>query len=206
MCVPLWTPYRRARMTDQSSPDDQSGEEDDRSPSDESDRVEYLDRSSVDWRRSPTADILRAVPVSVINNSGHIDIRLNVALLPPAEEFKSYESAVPGTADYIIKAADEQRRHRLALERQQVDGAERRRDRGQLYSFVATLAGLVGAVALGILGNPWLGGIIAIVSVGGPLAAQTLAGRFFAAEQSAQANVPTTTIQGPPSPRQDDNP
>lgn len=119
-------------------------------------------------------------------------------MLPPVEDFRDYEAAAPGAAQYIMKAADEQRHHRFAIEDLLVKSSERRRTMGQLLSAALSLTGLVGAVVLGLFGNGWVAGILAVVAVGGPLAAQTLAGRL-AKNEGADPHRSSET------PRQDRN-
>lgn len=87
-----------------------------------------------------------------------------------------------------MKAADEQRHHRFAIEDLLVKGSERRRTAGQLLSAVLSMTGLIGAILLGLFGNGWVAGILAVVAVGGPLAAQTLAGRLGKADGADPRN------------------
>lgn len=124
------------------------------------------------------SDLMKLSRGSLLAIDGHnndINVVLNVALLPPAGDIRKYEKALPGSGDYIMKAADEQRVHRLALEGIIVKGIESRRSRALWTSFILSMAGLIGATAIGIFGNPWVAGLLALVSVGGPLAAQTMA-------------------------------
>lgn len=151
----------------------------------------HIDHNDVDWRGGSVAGLFRVLPLT-ISQSGHtndLSVQINVAMLPPAEDLSSYEKAIPGTAEYIMRAADEQRHHRLAIENQQVTRAERRRDVGQILSALLALVGLGGAIALGLFGNPWVAAVLATIAVGGPLAAQTLAGAL-ARQQAADEQQP----------------
>lgn len=120
--------------------------------------------------------VLERMPYNLsIGNNSKISVQLNVALLPPAEQFAKYEKTRPGTAEHIIAAADQQRLHRQKLESDLVAGSERRRDRGQIVGAGLSLVGLFGAIALGLFGDPWVAGLMVIASFGGPLAANRLA-------------------------------
>jgi len=99
-------------------------------------------------------------------------ITVNQAIVPPPDELLKYEGAYPGAIQRILDAADQQRRHWHGIESKLVAGSERRRDRGQLMSAGLTFLGLVAAAVLGVIGDPWIAGLIAVVYVVGPLAAQ----------------------------------
>jgi hypothetical protein len=52
---------------------------------------------------------------------------------------------------------------------------DNRFDRGQWIAASVALGGLALASIVGIIGNPWVAGVIAIVAVGGPTAAVAMA-------------------------------
>ena len=118
---------------------------------------------------------LQRFNLPVGGNHNNVRFAINVALLPQADDLVQYEAAIPGAAGYIMKAADEERAHRHALERLVVEEAEKRRHFGLRTNFSLSSLGLIGAAVVGIWGHPWVGGILAVVAIGGPLAAQTLA-------------------------------
>ena len=68
--------------------------------------------------------------------------------------------------------------HRMQLEDLVTRGSERRQNLGQLLTFTLAISGLGLAALCGIFGNPIVGSILAIVSVGGPMAAFVLARVF----------------------------
>jgi uncharacterized membrane protein len=95
--------------------------------------------------------------------------------LPPPSLLADYEHTHPGLVAKIIAWTEEQRTHRQQLERKRVDGDERRMDRGQLIAGGVAGLGLCLSALVGILGSPYVAGIIAIVAIGGPTAAILLA-------------------------------
>ncbi len=145
------------------------------------------------WGPDELASLIGQLPIN-INSSGSGDrpivVTINVAVLPPPQELSEYEKASPGAAEHIFRAADEQRRHRHTIEIRLVDGDETRRTRGQLLSGGLSLIGLVGSVALGIIGSSWIAAILAIISVGGPLAAQRLTTMFHTVEGTGANRSP----------------
>lgn len=89
--------------------------------------------------------------------------------------FKQYEDSFPGTVEQIIKLTVQQGRHRQELERLKTQGEERRLNRGQFIAASVALLGIAIAGFVGLYGNLWVAGVIAIVGVGGPTAAVWLA-------------------------------
>jgi uncharacterized membrane protein len=153
----------------------------------------HFDKQRLDWETDSNLDFSGALPLNIkTGHNSEVNVQYNVALLPPVDDFNSYEKAIPGTAEYIMKAADEQRRHRLAIESQQVARSERRRDIGQYISGLLAFVGLGGAIALGLFGNPWVAAILATIAVGGPLAAQTLAGALARQQEADKQRSPMT--------------
>ncbi len=134
-------------------------------------------------------------------NANDLSVQINVAMLPPVEDFRGYEAAQPGTAHCLMKAADEQRHHRFQIESQIVSRSERRRDIGQIISGALAMTGLIGAIALGLHGSPWVAGLLAIVAVGGPFAAQTMAGMMARAEMQGRGSPPRTVAADQQAPK-----
>ena len=95
--------------------------------------------------------------------------------LPPPAILNDYNRAYPGLVDKIIGWTEEQRRHRMALENMVTNGAENRMNKGQLVGACVALIGLGLSALVGIIGNPYVAGVIAVVSIGGPTAAIYLA-------------------------------
>lgn len=119
-----------------------------------------LDRQDIAWTDGELTEIVNHLPLRISQSGSANDLKvsINVAMLPPVNDFRGYEAAAPGTADYIKRAADEQRAHRFAIETTLVNGSERRRDRGQLFSAMLAATGLAGAIVLGLYGNAYVAG------------------------------------------------
>lgn len=98
--------------------------------------------------------------------------------IPPPSLLAEYNKVIPGLAEKIVGWTEQQRDHRQGLERQQVAASQQRLGRGQIIGGGVAFFGLALAAIVGIFGNPWTAGIIAIVSVGGPTAAVAMAIAF----------------------------
>jgi uncharacterized membrane protein len=110
-----------------------------------------------------------------------IEISLTMAMfsgslpLPPPEILKEYDSVHAGLSDKLIEWTERQSEHRRLLETKRTDRTEDRYDRGQRIAAGVALGGLFLSSIVGIWGNPWVAGVMAIVAVGGPTAAIWLA-------------------------------
>jgi len=62
--------------------------------------------------------------------------------LPSPEQLVKYDEVVPGAARRIMEAADEQRKHRIAIEKQVVSSQMKESNRGQIMGFIIALIGL----------------------------------------------------------------
>jgi uncharacterized membrane protein len=135
-----------------------------------------------------------------------LDISLNLMMargslpLPPPALLSEYDRAFPGLVGKIIEWTESQRSHRLKLEKQVTDGAERRMDRGQFIAGATALCGLGMATICGIIGNPFVACTIAIVAIGGPAAAIVLAARSEKT-QSSKPSVTAPTTSGTVTPK-----
>ncbi len=83
-----------------------------------------------------------------------------------------YDQYKAGFSDRVIEKINKESEHRHQLNNRD----ERRKDRSQIFGFVTALAGMGIAAATAILSDSYVvASIIAIVSVGGPSAANVLA-------------------------------
>ncbi len=87
---------------------------------------------------------------------------------PPAEVIKEQEAALPGSGERLLRWTEKQTDHRHFLERIQVEGNERRMDRGQYFGLISGLACLLCGTYLIAALNSIYGTIagIAIVAIG----------------------------------------
>jgi uncharacterized membrane protein len=91
---------------------------------------------------------------------------------PPASVIAEQEAAYPGAGVRLLEWTERQTAHRHNLERLQVEGQERRMDRGQLFSLIIPICALVCAAYIASVAHGVYGTIIAVsalvVGVGGP--------------------------------------
>ncbi len=118
--------------------------------------------------------------------------------LPPPALLQEYSLVMPGLPEKLVEWTEVQAAHRRELENQRAWGAERRMDRGQIGALCVSLVGLAVAGLVGIWGNPWVGAVIAVVSVGGPAAAVLLAANSSLPGSSSAAK--SSNVRPPQSP------
>ncbi|GEM_PF-4005050 len=105
-------------------------------------------------------------------------------LLPP-KLLQEYDQVIPGLSEKLVEWTENETRHRHDLDNQSFNEVRSLRSRAQIFGFIVAITGLLSAGAIGIAAALYssssaavLGGVLAIVSVGGPFAARILAGRF----------------------------
>jgi uncharacterized membrane protein len=126
-------------------------------------------------------NVSKAIEISLLLFSGSLP-------LPPPQVLAEYNDAYPGLVEKIIHWTEQQRQHRMSLEQTRTQRTEARLDRGQWIAGSVALGGLLLASVVGIFGNPWVAGVIAIVAVGGPTAAVAIARQ--STPQSKPSNPP----------------
>lgn len=87
-------------------------------------------------------------------------------LIPPPAWMQAYNESIPDGADRILRMAEAQEQHRLAIERTKVDTDAYSQKRGLSYGLIVALAGLIIGGVLIYLGHDTAGAVIA----GAPLA------------------------------------
>jgi uncharacterized membrane protein len=97
------------------------------------------------------------------------------APMPTAAELGSYGQIDPGLPMQIIRWADGQRTHRMALERLMTESLEERMHASQRNGLIVALASIVAATICGLAGFAIAAAAIAIAGIGGPSAATVLA-------------------------------
>lgn len=80
--------------------------------------------------------------------------------LPHPATLQGYEDVLKGSAERIVQMAEKEQAARLANERDAVQGEIKANARGQWMGFIIAILFFVGAVVLGLCGQPWLGGIL----------------------------------------------
>ncbi|SRR3989344_2600324 len=82
--------------------------------------------------------------------------------LPHPDILRKFEEVVPGSAERIIKMAEEQSAHRKDLEQKVISSDIARSKWGQILGFVIAISGLVVSTLVSIYGNAIAGGIIGV--------------------------------------------
>ncbi len=91
--------------------------------------------------------------------------------IPPASELEKYETGLPGSANRIIKMAEDQKDHRIDIEKQVINSQVKDKKRGQIFAFCLGIAGILASVIIAYLGYPasavvfGSGTIVALVTV-----------------------------------------
>ena len=89
--------------------------------------------------------------------------------LPAPEDFKQYESVLPGAADRIISMAEKQQLHRTSLEKEIVDRNFNQSSRGQIIGGILAICYILASFVLGLYGHETLAGIIATTTLLGTI-------------------------------------
>jgi len=85
--------------------------------------------------------------------------------LPRPEDIEKYNMIIPNGAERIMKEAELQSAHRRSMENKVVDSDNYQSARGQNYGLIIALVCIVGSILLGLMGQPWLGGVLATTTV-----------------------------------------
>jgi uncharacterized membrane protein len=72
---------------------------------------------------------------------------------PPPAELREYDQLCPGVAKQFFDNFTNQTNHRMELEKTVIEGDNNRANKAQIFSFVITLAFLIMATVLFILGK-----------------------------------------------------
>lgn len=76
---------------------------------------------------------------------------------PPPEILRAYGEVIPGLDKTLVAKVDAQTTHRQELERHVIMGNARRADRGQVIAGTIGILGLIFALAIALLADPWAG-------------------------------------------------
>ncbi len=82
--------------------------------------------------------------------------------LPPPDVLRKFDEIVPGSAERIIKMAEEQSVHRKDLEKKVINSDIARSKWGQILGFVISIAGLIVSGLVAIYGSAVAGSIIGV--------------------------------------------
>ena len=93
-----------------------------------------------------------------------------VGPIPHPRLVAGWEQVLPGSADRILKMAEQQQSHRIEMEKQAVGSQLKSNNRGQLFGFILSTLVLIAGIVLLVLGMPWfgialIGFIVAILAI-----------------------------------------
>lgn len=80
--------------------------------------------------------------------------------LPPSEDFEHYERVLPGAAERIMSAFDEERRHRHDIEKTVVSDEKERGVRAQRFALLIALSAFITGGVCAYFGQPWPASVI----------------------------------------------
>ena len=92
-------------------------------------------------------------------------MRQHFGPLPPPEQLVSYEHALPGLAERIVKMAENQAAHRQGFETKVIGAEIDRAALGMKFGFTIGIAGLLASILMGWMGHPASGAAIGAVDL-----------------------------------------
>ena len=87
--------------------------------------------------------------------------------IPPPDVMEQYEKTLPGSADRILKMAENQSKHRQSLEKQRLFFSNREVHLGQIFGFLIGAIAIVTGGYTALSGAPIPGGFIGTAGVVG---------------------------------------
>jgi uncharacterized membrane protein len=98
------------------------------------------------------------------NKSPHLQVSLAQQSfsgpLPHPEILKMYNDIMPGSAEKIIKMAEDQSLHRRNLENKVIESDVKRQRNGQVLGFIISMFGLLMSAVIAIFSDPLAGAIV----------------------------------------------
>lgn len=110
-------------------------------------------------------DVLKGIPQDTIKALGRIsierhEISMRSSPLPEPAELAAYNQVIPAGADRILKMAEAQSAHRIAIETLVVKSQQTQGFCGQLFGLIIGIFGIGSATFAAVSGQPWFGSII----------------------------------------------
>jgi uncharacterized membrane protein len=112
--------------------------------------------------------------------------------LPPPEAFQKYEAVLPGSAERILKMAEEQGTHRRSLESKALNEDTRGARRGQIFAFILTVLTIVAGTYLVATGKPITGTIMGGVGLAATAGVFVYGSRQRRQERETKYGVPVS--------------
>ncbi|MDX1950616.1 MAG: DUF2335 domain-containing protein [Verrucomicrobiota bacterium] len=110
-------------------------------------------------------DVLKAIPGNKRQDLASIQIEehrieMRASPLPHPAELAAYDQIIPNGADRIMKMAENQAAHRIAIENKVISSQQSQAFFGQVCGLVIGLSGLAMATFAAVSGQPVFGGVI----------------------------------------------
>ena len=100
-------------------------------------------------------EILQSLSFTLIQEKSHS------GPLPDSETLIQYNSVIPNGADRIMKMAEKQQEHRMAIESKVITSQSLQSKLGQIFGLIIGLVGIISGTYLATMGETTVGGIIA---------------------------------------------
>ena len=132
-------------------------------PAPVSEKEQGLSVKEVIQEKAP--DVLKGIPQDKIEALARISIErhefsMRSSPLPEPAELAAYNQIIPAGADRILKMAEAQSAHRIAIETTVVKSQKTQGFCGQLFGLVIGVFGIGCATFAAVSGQPWFGSII----------------------------------------------
>ncbi len=128
------------------------------------------ERKDEDALKDPVDIILGAVP----DEGKREDVRQAIMLIkeesfsgpiPPPQALKGYEEVLPGSADRILKMAEQQQEHRMKMENKAISKQLSLNSRGQIFGFIIFFVCIGVAILFAYLDMKYFAGIFLTVTM-----------------------------------------
>lgn len=87
--------------------------------------------------------------------------------LPSPADLKGYEDVLPGAAERIMQMAESESGHRRTSDKDIIRAEVGAQTRGQWLGFVLAFSGMSGGLLAAVLGSPFIGSSVSVVSLAG---------------------------------------
>ena len=97
--------------------------------------------------------------------SEKLSVTISAGPIPPPDIMEQYEKTLPGSADRILKMAENQSEHRQSLEKQRLSFSNREVHLGQIFGFLIGAIAIVTGGYIALSGAQIPGGVIGTSAV-----------------------------------------
>ena len=89
-----------------------------------------------------------------------------ISPLPPPSDLEGYEKTLPGSADRILKMAEDQMKHRQDIEKREIELDARDSLLGSVFAFIVSMTAMVGSFVLIYTGHEVAGSFLGSLGLG----------------------------------------